>query len=123
MAMKQTVIGVFGSPLRANEVVHILVRARFEAERLPRIAEAAPAHPHPAPRRLLESLARRFRDIMDADRILQPYASALAKGRFIVKVHAADNAEAIAAQRILEAAGGREIDLLVAERGHDLQAD
>ena len=113
--MKQTVLGVFESPLRANEVVHILIRARFEAERLPRIAEAASSRPHSASLRLLKTLARKFRDFMDADMYLQPYASALAKGRFVVKVYTTDESEAIAAQRILEAAGGKEIDFLADE--------
>jgi hypothetical protein len=52
---------------------------------------------------------------MDADMYLQPYASALAKGRFVVKVYTTDESEAIAAQRILEAAGGKEIDFLADE--------
>ncbi len=113
--MKQTVVGVFESALRANDVLHVLVAARFDAERLPRIPEAPSPARRPAGIRFWDTLVRRFRDFMDADMYLQPYASALAKGRFVVKVHALDDSEASAAQRILEAAGGREIDLLADE--------
>lgn len=108
--MKQTVVGVFDSALRADETLHVLVAARFDAERLPRI-EAA----RTAPLRLLERIARRFRDFMDANMYLPHYAGALAQGRFVVKVRAGDEAEALAAQRILLAAGGSEIDLLADE--------
>ena len=114
--MKQTVVGVFDSPIGANEVVHVLVSARFVAERLPRVSQGTPARRHGAALRLFETIARRFRDFMDAGMHLQPYAHALAKGRFIVKVHAADASEALAARRILEAAGGKDIDLLADER-------
>jgi hypothetical protein len=113
--MKQTVVGVFDSALRANEAVHVLVKSRFDAERLPRIAEVPSPSSRPANVRLWGSLVRRFRDFMDADMYLQPYASALAQGRFVVKVHALDDAEADAARRILEAGGGHEIDLLADE--------
>jgi hypothetical protein len=113
--MKQTVVAVFDSPLRANEAVHVLVKARFDAERLPRIAPAPSPSSRPAHVPLWDALVRRFHDFMDADMYLQPYASALAQGRFVVKVHALDDSEASAAQRILEAGGGREIDLLADE--------
>ncbi len=117
--MKQTVVGVFDSPLGANEVVHVLVSARFVAERLPRISQGAAPRRHGAAPKLFETIARKFRDFMDADMYLQPYAHALAKGRFVVKVYAADASEAVAARRILEAAGGKDIDLLADERVDD----
>jgi hypothetical protein len=111
--MKQTVVGVFESPLVANEAVHVLRQARFEAERIPRIMQAAPARP--LPRRLLDAMAQGLRDFMEADRTLRPYARALAKGRFVVRVHADHSLEAVAARRILETAGGKEIDVLADE--------
>jgi hypothetical protein len=113
--MKQTVVGVFDSALRANEAVHVLVKARFDAERLPRMAQAVSPPGRGAKKRPWDALVRRFRDFMDADMYLPHYAGALAQGRFVVKVRAGDDAEALAAQRILLAAGGREIDLLADE--------
>ncbi len=113
--MKQTVVGIFDSALRANEALRVLVKARFDAERLPRIPDFPSPIRRPAQMRLWDTLVRRVRDFMDADMYLQPYASAMAKGRFVVKVYALDDSEASAAQRILEAAGGREIDLLADE--------
>ena len=113
--MKQTVVGIFDSALRANEAVHVLVKARFDAERLPRISEAVSPLRRPGKMRPWDRLVRRFRDFMDADMYLQPYARALAEGRFVVKVYALDDSEASAAQRILEAGGGHEIDLLADE--------
>ncbi len=108
----QIVVAVFESPLKANEAVHILLQARFTAERLPRISRE-PARTSPSRIfRLLDKIARKFRDFMDADIYLQPYARALAKGRFVVKVHAAHAPEVVAAMRILEVAGGKEIDTL-----------
>ena len=113
--MKQTVVACFESPLKANETVHLLLQARFDAERLPRISH----EPRPGRRsglsHFMDGIVRRFRDFMDADMYLQPYARALARGCFVVKVHAADDPEAAAAKRILEAAGGREIDVLADE--------
>ena len=113
--MKQTVVGVFDSALRANEVVHVLVAARFEAERLPRVGQGSPPTTRSAMARLLDAAARRFRDFMDADMDLQPDARALAKRCFVVKVHAVDDSEALCARRILEAAGGKQIDVLADE--------
>jgi hypothetical protein len=43
---------------------------------------------------------------------LSPFARALVQGRFVVKVYASHNSEAVAARRILEAAGAKEIDSL-----------
>lgn len=111
--MKQTVVGVFESPLSANETLHVLLTARFVAERLPPIgAPGATQRQGSMPRRLLDALARKCRIFMAADMYLQPYASALARGRFVLKVHAADPSETVAARRILEAAGGKEVEVL-----------
>jgi hypothetical protein len=49
---------------------------------------------------------------MDSRKTLQPYARALAQGRFVVKVYTDQETEAIAACRILETAGGKVIDVL-----------
>ena len=88
--MKQTVVGIFDSALRANEALRVLVKARFDAERLPRIPDFPSPIRRPAQMRLWDTLVRRVRDFMDADMYLQPYASAMAKGRFVVKVYALD---------------------------------
>ena len=113
--MKQTVVAVFDSPLKANEVVHVLSGARFVAERLPRIAGEAEQARQAGVAAVWDAMARCFRDFMDADMYLQPYATALAQGRFVVKVYVDDVAEASAAQRILETAGGKEVDFLADE--------
>jgi hypothetical protein len=44
--MKYTVVGVFESPLRANELVHVLLKAGFVAERRPGIADDPGQTPH-----------------------------------------------------------------------------
>ena len=113
--MKQTVVAVFETPLLANEALHILVQSRFDAERLPRIqGEHAPSR-NTAVGRLWLAVRCRFEDFMDADMYLTPYASALLKGRFIVKVYVSDEAEALTARGILELGGGKEIDFLADE--------
>lgn len=108
----RTVIAIFDSPLKANEAVHVLLQARFAAERLPRISREPAREPRSRILRLLVAIARKSRDFMDADMHLQPYARALTKGCFVVKVHAIHEPEIVAAKRILEVAGGREIDVL-----------
>lgn len=110
--MMRTVVAVFESPLKANEAVHILLQARFAAERLPRISREPARTRSSAVPHLLHTIAGKFRDFMNADMHLQPYARALAKGRFVVKVHAVHEPEVVAARRILEVAGGKEIDVL-----------
>lgn len=113
--MKQTVVAVFETPLQANEALHILNQSRFDAERLPRIeAERAPS-PDTAVGRLWLAVRRRFEVFMDADMYLQPYASALSRGRFVVKVYVFDDEEALGAKRVLELGGGKEIDFLADE--------
>ena len=113
--MKQTVVAVFEKPLLANEALHVLVQSRFDAERLPRIRREHAATRKGATGRLWLAMRRRFEDFMDADMYLQPYACALAKGRFVIKVYVADDAEALGAKRILDLAGGKEIDFLADE--------
>jgi hypothetical protein len=113
--VKQTVIAVFESPGMANEALHVLLRARFDAERLPRIERERRAKPSSVFVRLADSVRRRFEDFMDADMHLSPYASALAKGRFVVKVYASDDEVARGAARILVEAGGKEVDYLADE--------
>ena len=108
----RTVVATFESPLKANEALHILLQARFAAERLPRISRGPSRAPSSPFLRLLDTIARKFRDFMDADLHLQPYAHALANGRFVVKVHAVHDPEIVAARKILEVAGGKEIDVL-----------
>ncbi len=113
--MKQTVVAVFETPLLANDALHVLIEARFDAERLPRIQrERLPVRSSPFGRIRL-AIRQRLEDFMDADMYLQPYARALAIGRFVVKVYVSDDAEAIGAKRILEVAGGSEIDCLADE--------
>jgi hypothetical protein len=66
----------------------------------------------PLPRRVVDAIVRRIQAFMDADMYLSPFARALVQGRFVVKVYASHNSEAVAARRILEAAGAKEIDSL-----------
>lgn len=113
--MKETVVACFESPLMANEAVRILQQARFDAERLPRISRESPPRRSSVVSRFLEAVVRKLRDFMDADMYLQPYASALARGQFVVKVYAAHDLEVAAARRILEIAGGAQIDVLADE--------
>jgi hypothetical protein len=110
--MMRTVVATFESPLKANEAVHVLLQGRFAAERLPRIWRGPSRTSSSSFLRLLDTIARKFRDFMDADMYLQPYARALAKGRFVVKVHAVHDPEIAAARKILEVAGGKEIEVL-----------
>jgi hypothetical protein len=114
--MKQTVVAVFESPLQANETVHVLVQARFVAERLPHISRERAQSRRSAALAAWQALRCGIHDFLDADSDLPPYAQALASGRFIVKVHVEDDAEALAARRILETAGGQELDALDEER-------
>ena len=113
--MKQTVVSVFESPLKANEAVHVLVQARFIADRLPRIARDATPPANSRSGHAWARIRQRWRDFIDADMYLQPYAQALAKGHFVVKVYVYDAAEAAAAKAILEAAGGTGIDFVADE--------
>lgn len=113
--MKQTVVAVFESSLKADDAVHVLRGARFVAERLPRIARQDDQVRQAATSAVWRAMTRRFREFMDADMYLQPYATALAQGRFVVKVYVDDLAEATAAQRILETFGGTQIDFLADE--------
>jgi predicted glycoside hydrolase/deacetylase ChbG (UPF0249 family) len=115
--MKQTIVGIFETPLSANETVHVLKSAGFVAERIPRQArQRATDELRPLPSRVIGAITRKIRAFMDADMYLSPFASALAQGRFVVKVHAAHVAEAVAARRILEVAGAKEIDALTDDR-------
>lgn len=114
--MKQTIVGIFETPLGANETVHVLKSAGFVTERIPRQAgQRATDEPHSLPSRVVGAIARKFQAFMDADMYLSPFASALAQGRFVVKVHASHASEAFAARKILEAAGAKEIDSLTEE--------
>lgn len=116
--MKQTVVAQFDSLLKANEAVRVLLQARFEADRLPRrpgqSEDSATGHSSSL-LRLARTAVRKFQDFMDADMYLQPYARALARGCFVVKVYAAHDLEAVAAKKILAMAGGKEIDVLADE--------
>lgn len=113
--MKQTVVAIFESPLVANEAVRVLQQSRFVAERIPRIAQVRSPGAHPDRRRIFDAIAGRLRHFIDADLYLPPYARALVKRRFVVKVHADHSLEAVAARRILEVAGGKEIDVRAAD--------
>ncbi len=108
----RTVVAIFESPLKANEAVHILLQARFSAERLPRISRDSAQARSSLVRRMLGTIAGRVHRFIDVDTSLQPYASALASGRFVVKVRAVQDPEVVAAKRILELAGSKEIDVL-----------
>jgi hypothetical protein len=115
-AMKQTIVGIFETPLGANETLHVLESAGFVAERIPRLArQQVGDDQRPLPSRVADAIGRRIQAFMDADTYLSPFASALARGRFVVKIHASHAAEAVAARKILEAAGAREIDSLTEE--------
>jgi hypothetical protein len=115
--MKQTIVGIFETPLGANETLHVLDSAGFVAERIPRLArQPAGDDLRPLPSRIADSIVRRIQAFMDADMYLSPFASALAQGRFVVKIYASHAAEAVAARKILEAAGAREIASLTEER-------
>lgn len=114
--MKQTVVGIFETPLGANETVHVLKSAGFVTERIPRQGgQRAPDESHSLPSRVVGAIARKFQAFMDADMYLSPFARALAQGRFVVKVYTSHDSEAVAARRILEAAGAREVDSLTEE--------
>ena len=114
--MKQTIVGIFETPLGANETVHVLKSAGFVTERIPRQArQRASDDLRPLPRRVVDAIVCRIQAFMDADMYLSPFASALAQGRFVVKVYASHDPEAVAARKILEAAGAKEIDSLSEE--------
>jgi hypothetical protein len=114
--MKQTIVGIFETPLGANETLHVLESAGFVAERIPRLVRQQVAdHLRSLPRRLADAIGRKIQAFMDADMYLSPFASALAQGRFVVKVYASHDSEAVAARRILEAAGARGVDSLIQE--------
>ncbi len=114
--MKQTIIGIFETPLGANETVHVLKSAGFASERIPRQAGRQAADElRPLPGRLARAIGRWIQAFVDADMYLSPFASALAQGRFVVRVYASHACEAVAARKILEAAGAREIESLPEE--------
>ena len=114
--MRQTVVAVFESPLLANDAVHVLEKARFDVERLPRVSLTTADSDGSLLGRLWSTIRRKLEALMDSDMYLQPYAQALARGSFVVKVYVDDDSEAFAVRQIVAAAGGREIDSLADER-------
>jgi hypothetical protein len=114
--MRHTIVGIFETPLRANETLHLLERAGFAAERIPRPAkQRVRAETRSFARRLADAVSRKLHAFMDVDLDLSPFATALAQGRFVIKVYVSGDPEADAARRILEASGAREIDSLADE--------
>ena len=105
--MKQTIAAIFASPMRANEAVHVLLKAGFAAERRPSIAGDAE---RTSTLRLRDAIGHRLHELLGADATLSPYTQALAAGHFVVKVQATHDAEAAAARRILEIAGDSDVD-------------
>jgi hypothetical protein len=114
--MKQPIVGIFETPLGANETLHVLECAGFVAERIPCLVRQPTGDGlRPLPSRVADAIVRKIQAFVDADMYLSPFASALAQGRFVVKIYASHAAEAMAARKILQAAGAREIDSLTEE--------
>ena len=119
-AVMRTIVGIFESRRDAEAVIATLTSARFAARCVPCVRERAEeasstARHRPPLRRMFSALRARLQALMDADLRMAPFAWALRRGAFVVKVFVDDAPEANAARRILAYAGARDIDALTDE--------